>query len=273
MQIIETANIGKRIALEHNEDFLVVTEHFAAVVDGATTVGGRHYLGMTPGRFAGEALCTAIAALDPLATADQSIDALSEALRLAGVEAGHPGIPRMQAPTAAVACFSAARRELWRVGDTHLLIGDDVYAPSTLIDTIAASTRAMYDRMLLASGTPPSTIAVDDPGRELVLPMLRLQTCFQNSPDVRHEFARGVIDGRTVPTRFREVWQIPEGTEIVLASDGYPDLCATLEESEARLAEVLATDPMRVSAENPGVKGVSIGDLSFDDRSYLRLVA
>ena len=33
------------------------------------------------------------------------------------------------------------------------------------------------------------------------------------------------------------------------------------------------TDPMRISAENPGIKGVSSGDLSFDDRSYLRLVA
>lgn len=67
------------------------------------------------------------------------------------------------------------------------------------------------------------------------------------------------------------VWSVPDGAEVVLASDGYPELCCTLEESEERLCAVIAEDPMCVG-RNIGTKGIMDGMESFDDRGYVRIV-
>ena len=62
------------------------------------------------------------------------------------------------------------------------------------------------------------------------------------------------------------------GLEIVLASDGYPELFATLAQSEAHLQTVNAKDPL-CFRENKGTKGIAPQNDSFDDRAYIRFVA
>ncbi len=57
---------------------------------------------------------------------------------------------------------------------------------------------------------------------------------------------------------------------VVLASDGYPILKATLQESEESLARHLADDPQNIK-EYVATKGLVEGNLSFDDRAYVRL--
>ena len=56
----------------------------------------------------------------------------------------------------------------------------------------------------------------------------------------------------------------------ILASDGYPVLADTLEETERLLACSLAEDPLRIG-EHLSTKGVAAGNESFDDRTYLRM--
>lgn len=56
----------------------------------------------------------------------------------------------------------------------------------------------------------------------------------------------------------------------MLASDGYPILKATLQESEESLARHLADDPQNIK-EYVATKGLVEGNLSFDDRAYVRL--
>lgn len=68
---------------------------------------------------------------------------------------------------------------------------------------------------------------------------------------------------RTIP--------VPEPpTEVVLASDGYPQLCPTLAESEAALRRQLDDDPFCIRTFK-ATKGRMVGNQSFDDRAYLRL--
>lgn len=59
------------------------------------------------------------------------------------------------------------------------------------------------------------------------------------------------------------------GDDIVLASDGYPFLEPTLDQSERALAELKASDPHLIS-RFPTTKGFEPGLDSFDDRAYLR---
>jgi sugar/nucleoside kinase (ribokinase family) len=56
----------------------------------------------------------------------------------------------------------------------------------------------------------------------------------------------------------------------VLATDGYPFLRPTLQESEKRLEEVTTGEPLCMRLFKP-TKGLQGGNLSFDDRAYLRL--
>jgi glycerophosphoryl diester phosphodiesterase len=59
--------------------------------------------------------------------------------------------------------------------------------------------------------------------------------------------------------------------EVILASDGYPDLYPTLQETERNLREIIAQDPMLVGVRHRSTKGVLKGAESFDDRTYLRI--
>lgn len=62
---------------------------------------------------------------------------------------------------------------------------------------------------------------------------------------------------------------VPAGSWVTLATDGYPVLFETLEESEAALAAALKKDPL-CYRENPQTKGLITGNTSFDDRCYLQ---
>ena len=53
-----------------------------------------------------------------------------------------------------------------------------------------------------------------------------------------------VLNGLNFADEMVKVWTIPSGTEVVLASEEYPQLCQTLKESEAKLREIIAEDPL-----------------------------
>lgn len=57
---------------------------------------------------------------------------------------------------------------------------------------------------------------------------------------------------------------------IVLASDGYPYLKDSLEASEHALQGVLRDDPLLFRTYK-ATKGIQQGNLSFDDRAYVKI--
>ena len=67
-----------------------------------------------------------------------------------------------------------------------------------------------------------------------------------------------------------KVFPVEEAGEVVLSSDGYPRLYGTLAESETLLQEVLEQDPhcFRIYKST---KGLSPGNVSFDDCAYLHI--
>ena len=80
-----------------------------------------------------------------------------------------------------------------------------------------------------------------------------------------------VVDGFPIDRRHvRTITLDFQPYEIVLASDGYPFLYPTLEESEAALQHQRATDPLNVG-EFQATKAFHPDNLSFDDRAYIRL--
>ena len=66
-----------------------------------------------------------------------------------------------------------------------------------------------------------------------------------------------------------EIFHVDESSEVVLASDGYPLLKKTLNESEEMLADILKQDPLCCKIY-PSTKGLTPNSRSYDDRVYVR---
>jgi hypothetical protein len=111
------------------------------------------------------------------------------------------------------------------------------------------------------------TLGAADPGRAAARALIGRQGFLRNTLG---PYGYAAVDGRPVPPSLVVVREVPEG-ELVIASDGYPVIEPSLAESEATLARRLEQDPWCV-AELQGTKGVLDGQVSFDDRAYLRLL-
>lgn len=69
------------------------------------------------------------------------------------------------------------------------------------------------------------------------------------------------------------IYTVHEGDGIVLASDGYPELQETYQESERILQRTLIHDPLIINRLYRSTKGLTPGNLSYDDRTYIRFIA
>ena len=83
------------------------------------------------------------------------------------------------------------------------------------------------------------------------------------------QYSFPVFDGTPIDPTKVKVFTVPAGTEVILASDGYPEVFPTLAQSETHLHRLLDSDPMCMH-ENISTKGIIPGNLSFDDRAYIR---
>lgn len=268
MQVIERFLAAKADGEEHCEDGIVLTDDFAAVIDGATDKTGRRYEGMTGGRYELLTCAGAFGSLDPGADAPSAVSWLTAAV----AERLPSGLAASERPGAAFSAFSRERREIWQVGDVgywHAGMPEGGACPRKKLDGCAAEIRAAILRAELARGVTADSLAQHDPGRQAILGLLT-HGVFGNNPGAG-EWAYAVIDGTAVPTGLVVVHRVPDNvSEVVLASDGYPRILPTLAASERYLAELLAQDPLCIGA-NRGTKGVGPGQASYDDRAYLRL--
>lgn len=239
------------------EDMVVLSDDYLAVLDGATDEGGQKIEGLSSGLWAARTLARKIADMPGDLGAEEAFDFLSEAL---------PGRREPGARCDAI-IFSVARGEIWRVGTVHLLLDGIPYPPSRRIDETTSAARAALNQSLLLGGESLQMVAEEDPGRQLIMPLLRGQKFFANNE--QSEWGYGVVDGQKIPSFFLEVFSAKGVSEIVFASDGYPEIFSSLAESEEALARKLQEDPLLLR-QPPATKGLRPGNISFDDRAYLR---
>lgn len=93
---------------------------------------------------------------------------------------------------------------------------------------------------------------------------------FQNITDAGNPFRYTVLDGQTVDETTIPVIPVGRADKLILASDGYPLLFDSLAETETYLKDCLQTDPLCID-RHPATKGLTAGNVSFDDRTYLLL--
>lgn len=261
MEIIEKFICGKKAETFKNEDLLLITYDFIAVVDGVSAKNGRLFDGVTGGRRAAEKVCETVTAFDENITAKEAVEKITTAI--SGLyEEGEP----KGAAAAGAIIFSRERNEIWSVGDCQCLINGELFAHEKEIDRINSDVRALILEMAKRDGKTQAELQENDVGREFIMPILENQHIFANKTG---RFSYGVFNGEPVPDEHIVIHKVKAGDEIVLASDGYPKLFTTLSESEEYLEKMLKENPL-CDGEYRSTKGKAEDNISFDDRTYIR---
>lgn len=264
MQIIEQTIVPKS-PNRKSEDGIIVTDDFIAVIDGSTSKSAHRYSRVNSnGRYAMLLVAEHVSHMPANTSCHQFCIGVSR--RIADVMC-HRWIGRRQPLpdpvdrlAASAVVYSRLRREIWMVGDCQCLVDGTLFENAKPYEAELARRRAD----IISHSATPEQLLVNDTAREQILPdMMRIMRQQQNV-----DYA--VIDGAHIPEQHVVVLPIDfQPHEIVLASDGYPFLCPTLEESEAALARQLADDPLNIGTFQ-ATKGCMKGNTSFDDRAYIR---
>lgn len=271
--VVEESFLKGKQSPQTNEDGIVITSDFVAVIDGATAKSSYLHEGKKTGRLAMELVSEAIREFPADIDAAEALRRITEKIRRFYVKHGlldelktEPG----KRFTANGVIYSCARNEVWQVGDCQCIIGN-LYSPNEKeIDAIMANARAAVNEVALLGGTTMEELKAHDVGREFIYPFLQKQALLQNCPIEGQRFAFPVFDGFPIRMEQVNIFPVGDAEEIILSSDGYPHLYSTLRESECYLAEVLAKDPLCMRLYK-STKGMKEGNSSFDDRAYVRI--
>ncbi|HAS39416.1 MAG TPA: hypothetical protein DCS93_03015 [Microscillaceae bacterium] len=273
-EIIENKLLGKTGDLQLCEDQVVVTSHFAAVIDGASSKTSVTYREKSTGRFAADLLKNAIQRLPEEATFEQACDFLTYSLaKYYHKENTYDHLEKhpIERPAASVAIYSDYQQEVWLIGDCQCLVGKKSHSRQKRADQVIASVRALYLELLLQSDDfTVTSLQSYDLSRDYIIPLLKTQISYQNSTS-NHPFRYSVVDGFPIINVNTAVIPLAQNTKpIVLATDGYPKLYTTLEKSESYLQKILEKDPLCYK-DFQSTKGLYDGNISFDDRAYLKI--
>ena len=173
--------------------------------------------------------------------------------------------------TASVIIFSRLNREIWMIGDCQALLTPLSLPASPSGESIYLDNPKPYEQeladqraaIIMDSPLPHDHFLDDDTARQAIIPRM-LETMQQQNKTY------SVVDGFPIDKRHVRIVPLDlQPWEIVLASDGYPFLCPTLAESEARLEEQKHHDPLNIGTFR-ATKAFMRGNNSFDDRAYIR---
>lgn len=255
MTITEQFICGKHTAADC-EDGIVITNDFAAVIDGSTSKTPKRLdPSMKNGRFAMLLISEYIKQMPADYTMNNFCRGIT--LRIAE-EYAKRGIAEDMAKhpeerlTASAIIYSNSRKEVWMVGDCQAIIDGEHYDNSKPYEQEIAMQRAT----LIKNGMSPkeARCAIEP---QLIKAMLEGQN---------RQYA--VIDGTPIYIPGTRI--VTASHCVVLASDGYPTLLPTLHESEEALAQHLTDDPQNIT-DFIATKGLVEGNVSFDDRAYIKL--
>lgn len=258
---------GKRNQ-ETCEDGIVATADHVAVIDGSTSKAAHPLSGdMSNGRLAMTLVKEVVNSLPFDATKSDFCRLVTQRIR---DEYQRHGVTRERLEahpeerlTASVGIFSRHHGEVWLVGDCQCLYGSTLYDNPKPAESGIAERRSQLAHELLSSGmATTASLREHDIARDAIVSLI-VDSCHRQNIDF------SVVDGFDIPLDKVKTISITRGSDIVLATDGYPILLPTLEESEAALAHIIATDPLCISLHK-ATKCVLSGNVSFDDRSYVR---
>lgn len=270
---VEEAFLKGKHSPDTNEDGIIVTPCFAAVIDGATAKSDLEIDGKKTGRIAMELALDAIRDFPEDIDATEALRRITEKIHTFYVQ--HQLLDELKEKpgsrfTANGVIYSFAKNEIWQIGDCQCLFGNTYSSNEKEIDAIMAQARAVVNEVAILNGATTEDLLSNDPGRKFIYPFLQQQAILQNNPDKSQPYSFPVLDGFPINMEQVNIFSVGNHTQIVLSSDGYPRLFPTLKESECYLMDILENDPLCMR-QYKSTKGIKKGNCSFDDRAYLKI--
>ena len=265
IEIIEKFICSKTGDDSINEDGLFVSRNFISVIDGATSKSNRLYSGKTGGQLLKDSI---IQTLTELSGTENHIDAIKAIQKNAIRIKDELNIDHA---AASAIIFSRYYKQLWVIGDCQARVGSKTIRTRNKVDAVLSEARSLAIAALLKQGYTVEQLQENDLGREIILPLLKMQKVFENAEG---EYGYPVLNTAPSPIDpevITRVYQVKSGDEVILASDGYPVIKDTLEQSEQYLSDLINSDPLLYQCY-PTTKGLVNGNVSFDDRTYIRFI-
>lgn len=268
MKISEQFLQGKREDMALCEDGIFVSDDFVAVIDGVSSKGAYKWDGgLTSGAHAKNIIIDALARCPADADREQLFERLNKAL-FDGYNKSGMAPDKNNYLRACVMVYSRHHREIWALGDCQALINGTLFSSPMLVDDLLSDLRAfVIESAKITDNLDENELYTKDIGREAVFPFIRMQYAFENRAD--SPFGFGVLNGFDKIDGFLKTYRVNDGDCVVMSSDGYSTLYPTLAQSESELKSALESDPLRYRI-NRGTKGIEKGNLSFDDRCYIK---
>lgn len=272
--IVETYSQSKTGKQQDCEDRIHISDHFVAVIDGATAKTNERWDKQTGGQISAEIIDETLHHLPHDCTARQAVDLITEKIRAFYIEKDIledvETMPERRI-TSSVVAINLAKEEIWSIGDCQFMLDHSLFSIKKKVDEVTEEVRAFFIQSeLMTNHMTIDELKERDTGREFIMPLLERQLRFQNNPSAG-DYYYAAIDGFAIPLNGIRVEKIPHTvTTVVLASDGYPFLRKSLAESEQALAHLLRRDPL-LFQEYKSTKGLVVGNVSFDDRAYVKV--
>lgn len=247
-------------------DKLVESENFYAVIDGATPKGKRLWNNQRGDVYISEILGQAITKLEPDIDAQAAVEELNDVVKQAYKEQGitFDELQPEEQLQASVLIYSVAKKEVWSFGDCMLRINQKSYRNIKKGDIMLSDLRAFCIEAANLEGVNISDSQTDY-GRNQILPFLKRFTLFANAAS---SFGYDVINGGEIHKNRVQIYAVQPGDHVVMASDGYPKLFDTLDETEDYLKQSLIEDHLCIGKLR-GTKGIEKGNTSYDDRCFI----
>jgi len=259
MKIIEEFINSKSGKMEECEDGLFHNRDFVVVVDGVTSKSKLSKNGLTGGYIAKEVIIETVKTFPRTIKSTEAIAILSEKLKSQEENIG---------VKATLVIYSDYHKEIWVYGNCQIMINGKRKKYETRVDKLFSLLRSFVINDLLQNGTTKSELLENDKSREIILGFLKDQSEFENTENY---FGYSVLNGVNDSTDKADIIQVGKGDEIIIATDGYPLVYDTLKKSEAYLKNIITKDPLCFDMFK-STKGVYKGNISYDDRTYVKFV-
>ncbi len=265
INVQEAFTLSKQGEQMSNEDALYVDNRFIAVIDGVTSKTEMPAKAtMSGGRFAAQTMCDLLAVMPNETQPKKMLKWLNDHLKQ--TIAGSIFAECSEPPSASLILYDARTKMVISYGDCQVFLNGKTYKQDKAEDIRLAKIRADILQKALDDGTPLAELLKNDIGRAKIQKhILDYASKFANKPEGGFPvLGRGeIIDDYIIE------YPVADGEQVVLASDGYPVLAETLTESETVLHKIIKEDPLLIH-QHLATKGVVAGNVSYDDRTYIR---
>lgn len=267
---IECATVSKTGDSRGNHDAVVVNENYIGVIDAYQARGWRAWDGKPAGIFARDIIVAGLEALIADTSAEDAIRTLEHALQGESAHAMQAMDDEVVAfPMARLLVYSVAHKQIWRLGDSPFAIDGELhYELSPALQEAAAKRCEVMKHFLENPKSDLKDLVNNDYGRSAAMDLIVAEERRVDGVEVLS--GRPDVDIDTLLSHL-EVVDVASGQELILATDGFPRVLATLEESQAWFAAQRARDPLFIN-DFKSLRGASDDEAGYDDRSYVRFL-